>query len=890
MSWLDGLREKLRPLRDRMGLQSELDDEMAFHFEREVESNIGAGMDPRAAIRAARRRMGGAFIPAESIRGMWKGYGLGGLGQELRLAVRRLRRRPGFTVVATLTLALGIGANAAIFSLVRGVLIRPLPYEQPDGLAFIWSPERDTETHLSAKEWLEYRAALETFDDLATYTDFETSLTRDAEPERVRAAAVTPNTFPILGVRPLHGRLFRDEEDVSGVGTVVILSYELWQRRYGGDETVVGRTITANGVSANVVGILPSGFRLPLDYRLERPTELFTTSGIDPTSNLAWGNRGWFVFGRLASGVTPALATAEVRTVSSRWIEEGFVPETVGATDREALSVSDLLLAGMRTPLLVLMGAVGFILLIACANVAHLLLARSEARRGEVAVAAALGASRGRLARQHLIENGLLATLGAIVGVGLATIGLKLAVGMAPVALIRMRDVALDGTVLAFAAALTIGTTLIAGLAPALRLTRIPLTAAMGNVRGSGGGGRGPVRRSLVAIESALAVILVIGAALLGRSFIELSQIEVGFESSNVLAGGLTVAAAGYPDPEDVGSFFRDLTERVGRLPGVEAAAAVRKIPLGESIGSWTITLEEPLPDPDENVEPDWQIVTAGYFDVMRVDIREGRALTSDDRAGGVPVAVISGAMADRYWPGESAIGKRFQLGTLDQPMIEIVGVAHDVTHNSLLEDPRHEMYLSHEQWPEMQGAGGGARRTMALLVRTRGDPMASLAAVRGEVAAIDPSMPLANPQPLSIITGGALAEQKFTAGVFGLFAGLALLLAAIGLYGVTAYATSRRTNEIGIRIALGADRRNVAGLVVKEAIAVAGIGVIVGGIAAAWLTRFLETQLYGVSPLDTGTFVAVPAILLGVAALAAYVPARRAARIDPVTALRSEG
>ena len=890
MSWLDGLHERLRPLRDREGLQSELDEEMAFHFEREVDSNIASGMDPRAARRAARARMGGAFRPAESVRAIWRGYHLGGLGQELRLAVRRLRRRPGFTLVATLTLALGIGANTAIFSLVRGVLIRPLPYERPDELAFIWSLERDTDTHLSAREWLEYRAALETFNDLATYTDFETSLTGDAEPERVRAAAVTPNTFPILGVRPLHGRLFRDEENVSGAGTVVVLSYELWQRRYGGDEAVVGRTITANGVSANVVGILPPGFRLPLDYRLERPTELFTTSGIDPTSNLAWGNRGWFVFGRLASGVTPELATAEVRTVSSRWIEDGLVPEAVGATDRHALSVSDLLLAGMRTPLLLLMGAVAFILLIACANVAHLLLAHSEARRGEVAVAAALGAGRGRLTRQLLIENGLLAALGGIVGLGLATLGLRLAVNLTPVALIRMRGVELDGTVLTFAVVLTVGTTLIAGLAPALRLTRVPLIAAMGNVRGSRGGGRGPVRRSLVAIESALAVILVIGAALLGRSFIELSRSDVGFDSSNVLAGGLTVPSASYPNPEDVGTFFRDLTERVGRLPGVVAAAAVRKIPLGESIGSWTITLEEPLPDPEEYVEPDWQIVTAGYFEVMRVDIREGRALTRDDRAGGVPVAVISAAMADRYWPDESAIGKRFQLGTLDQPMIEIVGVARDVRHNSLLEEPRYEMYLPHEQWPEMQGANGGARRTMALAVRTGADPMAILPAVRRELAAIDASMPLANPQPMSVITGSALAEQRFTAGLFGLLAGLALLLAAIGLYGVTAYAASRRTNELGIRIALGAGRRDVAGLVVKEAIAVAGIGVIVGGLTAAWLTRFLETQLYGVSPLDTSTFVAVPTILLAVAALAAYLPARRAARIDPVTALRSEG
>ena len=475
-----------------------------------------------------------------------------------------------------------------------------------------------------------------------------------------------------------------------------------------------------------------------------------------------------------------------------------------------------------------------------------------------------------------------------MLGLGLATLALRLAVALSPIALIRMRGVDLDLTVLGFAALLTIGTTLVAGLVPALRLTGVPLTAALGNVRGSDrAGGRAPMRRGLVAFESAMAVILVIGAALLGRSFMELSRIDVGFEPSGVLTGGLTIPAAAYPDPEDVGTFVRELTERIGRLPGVEAAAAVRRIPLGESIGSWTITLEEPLPDPSAQVEPDWQIVSAGYFETLQVELREGRPITRDDRADAPPVAVISEAMADRYWPGRSPLGKRFQLGTADQPMIEIVGVARDVRHNSVLEEPRVEMYLAHEQWPRIQG--GGARRTMALVVRTAGDPMGIAPAVRRELAALDPAMPLAHPQPLSAITDGALAEQRFTAGVFGLFAGLALLLAAIGLYGVTSYSTSRRTNELGIRMALGAGRFALAGLVLHEAIAVAGVGVLAGGVAAAWLTRFLSGQLYGVSRLDPGTFVLVPLILLAVAALAAYLPARRASRIDPALALRSD-
>lgn len=890
MSLIDGLREKLRPLLDRGGLQRELDEEMAFHFEREFEAGLAAGLRPQEARRAARASMGGAFRPAEAVRGLWRGYELGGLGQEVRLAIRRLRRRSGFTIVAATTLALGIGANTAIFSLIRGVLIRPLPYVEPDQIGFVWNPDRDTETWLSARELLEYRTALESFEELAAYTDFEVSLTEDAEPERVLAAATTANTFAVLGTQPLHGRLFQPEDDLPGASLTVLLSHELWQRRYGGDLSVVGRNITTDGESATVIGVLPPGFRLPLDYHLERPTELFGPSGIDETADLSWGNRGWFIFGRLTEETTAEAASAEVGTVGARWTREGFLDESVGGLDRRVIPLDDLLLADMRTPLLLLMGAVGLILLIACANVAHLSLARSEGRRSEIAIAAALGAGRGRLARQHLIENGLLALLGAVLGVGLAVIGLRVALAVSPTALIRMRGVGLDGTVLLFAGVLTIGTTMIAGLLPALGLSGVPLTEAMGNVRGSDrAGGRAPMRRFLVAVESALAVVLVIGAALLGRSFSELSQVDVGFDSSNVLVGGLTIPAASYPDAAQVGTFLRDLTERLEQLPGVEAAGGVRKLPLGESIGSWTVTMEEPLPESHDNVEPDWQIVTPGYFRAMRVVLREGRFLTRDDRAGSRPVAVISETMSERYWQGESPLGKRFRLGSLqDQPMIEIVGVAAGVRHNDVLEDPRVEMYLSHDQWPELQR--GGARRTMGLVVRTAGDPMALLPAVRRELATLDSSIPLANPRPMSLVTGGALAEERFTAGVFGVFAGLALALAAIGLYGVTAYTTSRRTNELGIRLALGAGRFGVAGMVVREALMTAGLGVVAGSVAAAWLTRFLTSQLYGVSPLDVGTFVTVPLVLLAVSGLAAYLPARRAARIDPVLALRSEG
>lgn len=888
MSWIDGLRERLRPLFDRAGLEGELDDELAFHLEREIEANLEAGMSPREARRAAHASMGGPVRPAERTRAEWAGADLAAMAGEVRLGLRRLRRNPAFTAVAVLILALGIGANAAIFSIVRSVLARPLPYHEPGDVAFIWDRDQATETWLSARELLEYRAATSSFEELAAYTDFEVSLTEDAEPERVLGAAVTGNALEVLGVRPAVGRGFRPEEDLPGAEAVAILSHDLWQRRYGGDEGVIGRTVTANGQRATVVGVMPPEFRLPLDYRLERATDVFMPARIDEAANLSWGNRSWFVFGRLAPGVGADAATADVRAAAARWMQEGLVEdEGDGRFERAVVPVDDLLLTEVRGPLLILMGAVGLVLLLACANVAHLFLARAEARRTEVAVSAALGAGRLRLVRQYVIENGMLAAGGAALGVGLAMLLIRVAETAAPVTLIRMRGVELDGGVLAFTALLTAGSALLVGLLPGLRLSRVPLTAALGATRGSDRkGGRRSTRRSLVMAESALAVILVIGAALLGRSFAELSGLDLGFEPSGVLAAGITLPAADYPQPAEVGGFLRTYLDRVRGLSGVEAAGAVRNVPLAQSIGSWTITLEEPLPDPDAGVEPDWQIVTPGYVEAMGLELREGRALDSGDRAGGAPVALVSEGMAERYWPEGGALGKRFHLGTLNQPWVEIVGVVGSVRHNDMLEGPRVEMYLPHEQWPEIQG-GGPARRTMSVVVRTGGDPLAVLPALRRELRALDPSIPLADPRPMSDVAAAAVAEQRFTAGLMGGFAALALLLAAVGLYGVTAYGVSRRTSELGIRMALGAGRARVAGLVVGEALASAGVGVVSGVLVAAALTRFLGSQLYGISPLDPLTFVAVPVALLAVAGLAAYLPARRAARIDPLETLR---
>lgn len=889
MSWIGALRERLRPIFDRERLEAEMDEELAFHLEREVERNIASGMSPRQARGAAHARMGGAIRPRESVRRLWRGIELGGLGQETRLAARRLARRPGFTLVAVLTFGLGIGATTAIFSLVRSVLARPLPYPDADRLVMIWNASRSPETWFSQRELIEYERATSSFERLGAYTTFDVNLTEDAEPERITAGSLTAGALSVLGARTVVGRVFTVEEDAPGRGNVALLSHELWQRRYGGDPEVVGRPITANGQRLRVLGVLRPDFRLPADYRAERPTELFAPLAIDRTADLPWGSRSYHIVGRLRPGVTPEAATEDVRAAGRAWERAGYVENLDGRFDRDAIPFDEFLLADVRTPLLLLMGAVGFMLLIACANVAHLLLARAESRREEVAVAAALGAGRFRLARQFLVESGLLAGVGTLLGIGIAALGTRAIVALTPIRTLHLRGVELDAGVLGFAGLLTIGTTMLAGLAPAVRLSRASLTSAIGRTRGADRGrGRTRIRRLLVTGETALSLVLVIGATLLARSFAELRGIDLGFRPQGVFVFNLALPASSYPETERVDDFYRTLIDRIAELPGVDRAGAARLVPLRGSIGTWSVTLEDRAPDPGESFEPAWQIVTPGYLETMGIERVAGRSIRPSDRADAPPVAVVSETMADRFWPGEDPLGKRFHLGTLDQPWLEVVGVVRSPRHNAVVEDPRVEMYIPHAQWPVARG-GGGPQRGMSVVARTAGDPLALLPAARRIVREMDASLPIAEARRLEDVTADAVAEPRFTTLMLGLFAALALILAAIGLYGVTSYATSRRTNEMGIRLALGAGRSTVMGLILREALGTVAVGVAIGGLGALWLTRFLAGQLYGVSRLDPVTFAAVPALLLAVAALAAYLPARRASAADPASALRAE-
>jgi predicted permease len=890
MSMIDGVQARLRRLLRRRTVEHELEEEIAFHLERDAEQSMGEGMDGAASRRAARLRFGSGERFREEVRDVWTSRAFRGLGQDLKHSVRRLARRPGFTLIALLTLGLGIGANTAVFSLVRSILMKPMPYAMPERLVMVWNAGGDQrdDTWTSMREVLEYRAATTSFEQLAAYTDFSANVV-EGEPERVLGGSVTANTFATLGVAPLHGRTFGEEEREPGRDAVVVLGHGLWQRQFGGAADVVGRTIRVNGVARVVLGVMPPEFRLPMDYREARPTELWIPDVVAPGAELPWGDRSYFIFARLRPGVSVARATADLNQAMEQWIAQGFLDERDEGLDRAAFPLNALLLRDVRPALMVLFGAVALLLLIACANVAHLMLARADARRRELATQAALGGGRYRILRQLLVEGAVLAVLGGAAGVVFANAALGAALALTPVNVIRMRGVSLDANVLLFTLLLAVVTTLLTAMAPAFELARANPASALAAGRGEGARMRRGVRRALVAAETALSVVLVIGGVLLARSFAELRRIDLGFRSESVMTMRVDLPAASYASPPSRAvAFFRELQQRIEAMPDVRGVGATRILPLSGTIGDWTITIEGREMRPGENPNGDWQVVTPGYFEAMGIEIVRGRALRPGDHEEAPLVVVVNETMAERYWPGQDAIGQRFHLGTAQQPWLEIVGIARPVRHNAVIEDARAEMYVAHAQWVPAKN-GGNPALGMHLAVRTAREGSAIAAAVREQIRAMDATLPVSDVRTLDAVVSHALAEPRFTTTLIGLFAALALGLAALGLYGVVSFMAVSRTQEMGIRLALGATRARVAGPVLKEGLGMAAIGTAVGVLAAAFLTRLLTSQLYRITALDPLTFLAVPAVLLVVAALASWLPARRASRTSPLVALRAE-
>jgi putative ABC transport system permease protein len=811
------------------------------------------------------------------------------LWQDARRGGRALARTPAFCSSAVLTLALGIGANAAIFGVINAVLLRPLPYAEPERRVTIWSRWTSFDkTWLSDAEVLDYRARCRTLESVAAWATGQVNVTGDGEPVRVGVAQITANTFATLGAQPLLGRAFTEAEDLPGGEPVVILGHGLWQQRFGGDRAVLGSTMLVNGVSRRLVGVMPDGFRLPTDYHIDRaePTELYLPLQIDP-KNLSRGSHGFYGAASLARGATPAQATAELRTLTAVMAEEGLYPKAMQFS-AFAVPVEQEIRGAIRPALLLLFSAVGFLLLIACANVANLLLARGEARSREMAIRTALGAGHGRLVRQLLIEGLVLAALGAIVGLPLAYAAIAAIASLDPAGIPRVSALALDARVIFFTVALALVTTLLFSLAPALRAIQVDLTESLkeGGHQGTAGLRRQRLRGALVVAEVAFAVMLLTGAGLTLRSVRALQQIDLGFDPSGVLTLRLSAPAATFDTPEKVIAFYQRVLERVRAVPGVTRAGLIRNLPLAQEIGDWGLDVEGFVESPGRNAKGDWQVVSDGAIETFGERLIRGRTFTAADTAASMPVAIVNETLARTYFAGGDPIGGRIRMGSASRPWLTVVGLVQDERHNGITGVVKEKFYVPHAQFTL---ASGSTARTMTIVARTDGDPLALVAGIRAAVRAIDPSLPVANVRTMEEVVEASMSTPRFTGFLLGVFAFLAVTLSAVGIYSVLAYLVSQRTHEIGIRMAVGAGAADVLATVLRRGVTPIVLGLVAGIMGSLVLARLMASLLYGVTPTDPVTFVAVP-LALGLVALAAsLVPAWRAMRVDPLIALRYE-
>jgi putative ABC transport system permease protein len=808
---------------------------------------------------------------------------------DLRFAARALARRPGFTAIAIVTLALGIGANAATFSVVNAVLLRPLPWHEPDRAVMIWSKwTAFDKTWVATGEVVDYRRRSRTLADVAAWAHGQVNLTGDGDPERVMAASVSANIFSTLGVSPFFGRAFTAAEDLPKGPKLVVLGHGLWSRRYASDHAIIGRAIQINGESHEVVGVLPPDVVLPTDFQNPTPSQLWVPLQMDPAST-DHGSHGLFAAGRLRPDATLAQASDELHTIARDLTREGFYPVQM-EFDTVVVSLTDEVVGSVRRSIWLLLGAVAFLLLIACANVANLLLARAEGRQREIAVRVAVGASGARLVGQLLTEGLVLTSVATVAGLALAFAGIRFVAWWNPASVPRIATVTVDGRVLLFTAAVAIVTSLVFSLAPAVRALRVDLTDALkdGAQGASSGHERQQFRNGLVVLETALAVVLLVGAGLMLRSLWSLQRVDLGFDPSRVLTLRLSLPSTSYPQPEQVVAFYSELVDRVRQIPGVQSAGAVRALPLASTIGDFGLRIDGYMPPPGTGAKGDWQIATDGYIEAMGERVIRGRSIAVTDSSDAMPVALINEEMARRYWPDREALGGRFRIGggnNPPRPWVTVVGIVRDVRHNNITDMVKEKFYVPHTQWHK---SVGNPIRGMSLVIKTDQDPVHLARTVRQTIREMDSSLPVADVRTMDAVVAATLSTPRFTGMLLGAFATLALALSAIGIYGVLSYVVSRRTREIGIRVAIGAGRAQVLRLVLRSGLgfAVAGIGV--GLVIATVLSQLMTTLLHGVKPFDPTTFIVVPVTLTLVALLASLVPAWRATRVDPVRALKS--
>jgi putative ABC transport system permease protein len=805
--------------------------------------------------------------------------------RDLRVGLRGLLRRPAFALTALATLALGIGANTAVFTVIRHVLLAPLPYQEPDRAAMIWSKWRGFDkTWLSDAEVLDYRTRIKAFSDVGAWSGAQVNLTGDGDPVRLGAAFVTPNLFQVLGVKPLVGRYFTDAEAAATTYPAVILSHQLWQTRYDGAD-VLGRSVQVNGIAREIIGVMPKDFQLPTDYIVdaEEPTRLWAPLQLNQQNR---GSHGYHGVARLAPGASIEQANSQLADLTKQLTKEGLYPEPMQFT-AFSVSTTDEATAAVRPALFLVFGAVGCLLLVACANVANLLLVRGEGRAREMAVRRALGADRGRLVRQMLVESAILAFGAAVAGVLLAQLSFSALVGTGTVVLPRADSVALDWSAVGFALLLTTLTLALFAVLPAWRAVRVDLVDTLkdGSAASTAGSRRQRLRGALVVAEVALAVILLTGAGLMLRSLWNLQRIDLGFDPDRVLTMRLALPASQYDTPAKVIAFYDRLLQDVRATPGVERAGLIRLLPLATSIGDWGLTIEGYTPPPGVGTPGDWQVATVGGPESLGERLVSGRWLADTDREGGEDVALVNEAMAQKYWQGTDALGRRFRQGGPDRPWITVVGVVGNVRHNGITAEVKPKFYRAFGQWHR---SSGNPMRNMTLIVKAKTDPSALVSTVRDKIRALDGALPIAAIRTMDEVVDRSIATPKLTGTLLATFALLGLALAALGIYGVLSYVVSLRRQEIGVRMAIGASPRHVLTSVMRQGVGYAAIGAVVGLAGAAAVSRLLEGLLHEVTPLDPATFVATPLLLMTIAVLASLIPGWRATRVDPVKAMQA--
>lgn len=801
------------------------------------------------------------------------------LWQDIRYGFRTLLKKPGFAAITVLTLALGIGINSAIFSVVNAVLLRPLPFAEADRLVYVEGLDFRDNTKggsISPPDFLDYREQTHSFERFAAFQPLSFTLTGEGEPERVTSARVSAGFFETLGVQPVAGgRTFHADEEQDGRNGVVVVSYGLWQSRFGSDPKLVGKTLALNGQNATIIGIMPPNFQFPREAQLWTPIAFKT-----PPMSL---RRSHFLqaVGRLKNGVTLEQAQAEVNNIA-HGLEKQY-PESNTHFGLGLTLLPERLVGQMRLTLLVLLGAVGLVLLIACANVANLSLARGVSRHREIAIRSALGASRVRVVRQLLTESVLLALGGGGLGLLLAVWSVDLIVAFSPENLPRIKEVTIDWRVLLFTLFVSLLTGIIFGLFPALSTSKSNLTETLKEgSRGTMGAKGQRLRALLVVSEVALSLMLLVGAGLLIKSFLRLTHVDPGFTVTNVLTMQLSLTRAKYPEPQQTAAFFQSLVSRIESLPGVQAAGTVTELPLSGQDNYTFFTIEGKPPVAFGSLENDASIrvVSPNYFRAIGIPLLKGRFFTDRDSINAPKAIVVSESFARRFLPNEDPIGKRLTID-FGQPWTgEITGVVGSIHHSSLAQEPTGEMYVNHAQTPKPM---------TNLVVRAAGDPSKLTAAIRSEVQALDKDLPIYNVKTMEQRVSESAAQPRFRTLLLGLFACVALLLASVGIYGVISYSVTQRTHEIGIRLALGAQASDVLRLVVKQGMVLALIGIVIGLVAAFAVTRVMVSLLYGVTATDPVTFVGVSLLLAGVALVACLVPARRATKVDPMIALRYE-